>query len=173
MFPWNTNFSMWFSSLKGETFINFKNYIYLNPNLAEIHGTTWFLTINALLILKVLFFFAGKTYYGAFRRVFWRGSKNPAKCPIICFAPDKKIISRTLKSEVHWYFYVPKREREREGEAGRESERERREERGETRDKRRETRKERRETREEAIIFLNRPGQNEKSAKYWKEQYSM
>jgi hypothetical protein len=51
-----------------------------------------------------------------------------------------------------------------------------RDEKRETRDERRETREERRETRDErrvserikvrAIIFLNRPGQNEKSAKY-------
>jgi hypothetical protein len=45
----------------------------------------------------------------------------------------------------------------------RDERRETRDERRETRDERRETRDERRETRDEAIIFLNRPGQNEKN----------
>ncbi len=54
------------------------------------------------------------------------------------------------------------RERERERERKKERERKRERER-ETRDERRETRDERRETRNEAIIFLNRPGQNEKN----------
>ncbi len=63
---------------------------------------------------------------------------------------------------MHWYFYVPKKEK--------------REERQETRGERRETRDERRETRDErqvseritvrAIIFLNCLGQNEKSADF-------
>ncbi len=44
----------------------------------------------------------GKTYHGAFCDNFGvkkveAPSKNPKKCPIICFAPDKKIISRTIK----------------------------------------------------------------------------
>jgi hypothetical protein len=62
------------------------------------------------------------------------------------------------------------REREREGERGGEIEggegRER--ERGDKREERgeREKREERGETREEAIIFINRLGQNGKSAKY-------
>jgi hypothetical protein len=50
-------------------------------------------------------------------------SKNPKKCPILCFAPEKKIIFCTFRTEVHWYFYVLKRERTREG--GRERARER------------------------------------------------
>ncbi len=42
--------------------------------------------------------------------------KNPTKCPIICFAPDKKIISRIIKIRgtlVH-IFMSQKRERGRE-----------------------------------------------------------
>ncbi len=57
-------------------------------------------------------------------------SKNPKKCPIICFAPDKKIISRTLKIRGPLVFLCPKeRERERERERDRERERERQRER--------------------------------------------
>jgi hypothetical protein len=37
--------------------------------------------------------------------------KNPKKCPIICFALDNKKYPELSKSEVHWYFYVTKRER--------------------------------------------------------------
>jgi hypothetical protein len=65
-------------------------------------------------------------------------SKNPKKCPIICFAPDKKIISRTLKIRGALVFLCPKEGEER---------RETRDERRETRDERRES--ERRETRDE------------------------
>jgi hypothetical protein len=51
-------------------------------------------------------------------------SKNPKKCPVICFAQDKKkIIPRTFKIRVHWYFYVPETEKERETEKKRERER--------------------------------------------------
>ncbi len=63
-------------------------------------------------------------------------------------------------------FLCPKereRERERERVRARERARERERERRETRDER---------TKVQAIIFLNRPGQNEKSAN-WKERYSM
>ncbi len=49
-------------------------------------------------------------------------SKNPKKCPIICFAPDNKIISRTSKIRGALVFLCPK---EREGERERERERER------------------------------------------------
>jgi hypothetical protein len=91
------------------------------------------LTINILLILKVrdnVIFFAGKTYNGAFRyaqdnlgvKKFSAPSKNSQKCPIICFAPDKKIIYRTLKIRGALVFLCPKeRERERERESKRES----------------------------------------------------
>jgi hypothetical protein len=65
-------------------------------------------------------------------------SKNPKKCPIICFAPDEKIISRTFKIRGALVFLFPKEGEER---------REKREER-ETRDERRETRDERDERRE-------------------------
>ncbi len=95
-------------------------------------------------------------------------SINPKKCPIICFAPDKKkTISRTFKIRGALVFLCPK-----EGEETREK----KDQRQETRDERRETRDERREMRDKrrvserikvlVIIFLNCPGQNEKSAKY-------
>jgi hypothetical protein len=70
---------------------------------------------------------------------------------------------------VHWYFYVPKKEK-------REERQETRGERRETRDERQGTRDEGREKRDErqvseritvrAIIFLNCLGQNEKSADF-------
>jgi hypothetical protein len=50
--------------------------------------------------------------------------KNPKICPIIYFAPDKKIIFRTFKIRSTWVFLCPK-EREREQEQERERERER------------------------------------------------
>ncbi len=141
------------------------------------------LTINAPLILKVLDI------------IFFSRTKHL----IICFAPDKKKISRTVKIIGALVFLCPKereRERERKQERDRQREREReherereregdreqereREERGERREERREKREERRETRDErarervserikvrTIIFLNCPGQNEKSANY-------
>jgi hypothetical protein len=50
-------------------------------------------------------------------------SKNPMKCPIICFAPDKKkLISRTFKIRGTLVFSVPKRERASEQEREIESE---------------------------------------------------
>jgi hypothetical protein len=70
-------------------------------------------------------------------------SKNPKKCPILCFAPDKKIISRTFKIRGALIFLCPK-EKERE----REERREKRDERRETRDKRQETKDESQETRD-------------------------
>ncbi len=85
-----------------------------------------------------LFFFVGKTYNGAFQGVFRGGrdlfdpwvvlsdiqvsdaqdnlevkrsrppSKNAKKCPIICFAPDKKkITSRTFKIRGTFTFLCP------------------------------------------------------------------
>jgi hypothetical protein len=39
--------------------------------------------------------------------------KNPKKCPIICFAPDKKIISRTFKIRGALVFLCPKEGDER------------------------------------------------------------
>ncbi len=71
----------------------------------------------------------------------------------------KNLFPGPSKSEVHWYFYVPKREREG-------GEREERREKRKERRERREKRDERREMREQvserikvrAIIFLNRPG---------------
>ncbi len=72
----------------------------------------------------------------------------------------------SLFSFFNHIFFLERRETRDERRETREERRETREERRETREERRETREERRETREEAIIFLNRPGQNEKSAKY-------
>jgi hypothetical protein len=69
----------------------------------------------------------------------------------------QKIISRTFKISGTLVFLCPKkRERESESKKGKGKERER--------------------TKEWAIIFLNRPGQNEKSANYTvhgRERYSM
>ncbi len=63
------------------------------------------------------------------------------------FASDKKIIiSRTFKSEVHWYFYVPEREGEK-GEGEKERARARKE------------KQKREKAKAQAILFLNRPGQ--------------
>jgi hypothetical protein len=67
-------------------------------------------------------------------------AENPKKCPIICFAPDKKIISRILKIRGALVFLCPKEGEER---------REKKEERRKKRDQRRETRDERQETRDE------------------------
>jgi hypothetical protein len=51
-------------------------------------------------------------------------SKKPKYAPVyVCFAPDKKIISRTFKSRGALVFLCPK-ERERERERGGERERE-------------------------------------------------
>jgi hypothetical protein len=69
-----------------------------------------------------IIFFAGKTYNGAFQaqlpfanfgvKKVSVPSKNPKKCPIICFAPDEKnTIPALSELEVHKYFYVPKRDR--------------------------------------------------------------
>jgi hypothetical protein len=74
-------------------------------------------------------------------------SKNPKKCPIICFAPDKKIISRTFKIRGALVFLCPKEGEERREKKG--ERREKRDKRRETRDERREKRDERRETRDE------------------------
>jgi hypothetical protein len=106
----------------------------------------------------------------------------------MCFVPDKKITSRTFKIRGALVFLCPKegeerREKKEERREKRDKRQEMRDERRETRDERQETRDERRETRDEgretrderqvserikvrAIIFLNRTGQNEKSAKY-------
>jgi hypothetical protein len=67
----------------------------------------------------------------------------------------QKLSPALSESEVHWYFYVPKRERERERGGG---------------EREKETARERNRKRERtnvwAIIFLNRPGQNKKSVNY-------
>jgi hypothetical protein len=49
--------------------------------------------------------------------------EKPKKYPIICFAPDKKIISKTFKTRGTLVFLCPK-ERDREKERAREGERE-------------------------------------------------
>jgi hypothetical protein len=94
--------------------------------------TKYLLTINAPLILKVR--------------------------DIICFAPDKKIISRTCKIRGALVFLCPRererrerereRERESESESESKSEREKRKERGERREEREERREKRGERRE-------------------------
>ncbi len=51
--------------------------------------------------------------------------KNPKKCPIICFASDKKESPALSESEAHWYcmsLREREREREREGESTSEKE---------------------------------------------------
>ncbi len=82
------------------------------------------------------FFFAGKAYNGAY-----------------VLPRTKKKLSLVLsRSEVFWYFSIPEREREREQER--------------TRERGGERERERERTQVQAILFLNHPGQNEKSAKY-------
>jgi hypothetical protein len=55
--------------------------------------------------------------------------KNHKKCPVICFAPDKKKKSPALsKSEVHWYFMFKRERREVKGERVRARERARKRE---------------------------------------------
>jgi hypothetical protein len=73
------------------------------------------------------------------------------------FCPrQKKLSPGHSKSEVHWYFYVPKRERESKSEHKSERERE----------KEKEREKERERTKVQAIIFVNLMDQTEKSVKY-------
>jgi hypothetical protein len=75
---------------------------------------------------------------------------------------------------VHWYFYNLKKDNREERREKTEERREKREERRETRDERQETRDERARDKRRvseiikvrSIIFLNRPGQNEKSADF-------
>ncbi len=92
-------------------------------------------------------------------------SKNLSKCPILCFAPDKKLIPCTFRIRGTLVFYVPRRG----GEIEREKERERERERGErererarerARARAREGEREREREKVLAIIFLNRTGQN-------------
>ncbi len=126
------------------------------------------------------FFFAGKTYNGAFRGA---PSKNPKKCPIICFAPAKKIISRTFKIRGALVFLCPKekeerREKKEERRETRDERRAKREERRETRDERRETRDERQETSEqenksEGDYISKLPRPKWKIRQILKERYSM
>jgi hypothetical protein len=77
----------------------------------------YIVTSNVPLILKVRdknFFSQAKHIMGHFAG-FFEGVKkveNLKKCPIICFAPDKKKFPGLSKSGVHWYFYVLERERE-------------------------------------------------------------
>ncbi len=66
-------------------------------------------------------------------------SKNPKKCPILCFAPDKKIISRTFKIIG---IFTSQRKRERGRERERERERKRKRERESKRGREREGEKE-------------------------------
>ncbi len=115
------------------------------------------LTINAPLILKarvIIFFSQAKHIMRHFAGAILGSKrsgpprKTPRNTPLYVLPQTKILFPGLAKSEVHWYFYVPKREREREG--GRERERERegergrerggRGERGETRDERQDER---------------------------------
>ncbi len=67
----------------------------------------------------------GKTYNGAFHNAkdnlgvkkVPAPSKNPKKkTPLYVFHQTKKLFPGLSKSEVHWYFYVPKREKTKERE---------------------------------------------------------
>jgi hypothetical protein len=93
---------------------------------------------------RIFFFFAGKTYNWAKIALRYAQdnlgvkkvsapSENPKKCPIISFAPDKKIISRTFKIRGTLVFLCPK-EREREKERERKREREQEQEQEQERD---------------------------------------
>jgi hypothetical protein len=66
-----------------------------------------------LKVRNITFFSWAKHIIGHFTE-FFEGtpSKNPKKCPMICFAPDKKIISRTFKIRGTLVFLCPE-ERER------------------------------------------------------------
>jgi hypothetical protein len=110
----------------------------------------------------MLFFFTGKTYNGAFRyaqnnlgvKTFSAPSKNPKKCPIICFALDKKkLISKTFKIRVTLVFLCPK-ERKRE----REKERERERARGRERLREREKKEKERENKRVGNYIYKPPG---------------
>jgi hypothetical protein len=70
------------------------------------------------------FFFAGAQDNLGVKKVS-APSKNPAKCPITCFAPDKKIISRSFKIRGTLVFLCTK-ERERESKSESKSESKRR-----------------------------------------------
>jgi hypothetical protein len=63
-------------------------------------------------------------------------SKNPLKCPIICFAPDKKNNLLDFQNQRYIGIFISLRERERE-EKGRERERERERNRNRKRKKKR------------------------------------
>jgi hypothetical protein len=82
-------------------------------------------------------FFVGKTHYGAFLGIFQGGrdwvkkvkapSKNPKKCPIMCFAPDKNNITHFQRyTGIFMSPYMQERETGggRERESKREGERE-------------------------------------------------
>jgi hypothetical protein len=51
--------------------------------------------------------------------------KNPKKCPIICFAPDKKNYLEDFQNQRHIgiFLYIPERDRDRESKRERERER--------------------------------------------------
>ncbi len=132
------------------------------------------LTINVPLILKVrdiIIFFAGKTCNGAFQK--GRGPlEKPQEMPHYMFCPRQKNNFQDFQNQRCIGIFMSQRRR-----------REMRDKR--TRDKRWEMRDERVRERESerrrvskriivrSIIFLNRPGQNDKSGKYWKERCSM
>jgi hypothetical protein len=59
------------------------------------------ITTNVPLILKVR------------DMIFFLQAKTPRNAPLYVLPQTKKNISRAFQPEVHWYFYVPKRERAR------------------------------------------------------------
>jgi hypothetical protein len=139
-----------------------------------------------LIVRDVFVFFAGKTYYRAFRGV--KKVKAPLKTlrnvPLYVLPQTKKIISRTFKIRGTLVFLYPKRERERERNSEKKSKSKckskSKSERGKGKKKRQgkgQGKGKRESTKALAILFLNRLGQSEKSANYTvlyrKEQYSM
>ncbi len=116
------------------------------------------------------FWKSGIFFFSRAKHIVGHFAKNPKKWPIICFAPDKKKISRTFKIRGALVFLCEeKRETRYERRETRDKRREMRDERWETRDDRRQTTDDRRVSERikvRAIIFLNRLGQNEKSADF-------
>jgi flagellar biosynthesis/type III secretory pathway protein FliH len=90
------------------------------------------LTINVPLILKFrdIFFFAGKTCNAAFYlaqdnlgvKKVSAPSKNPKKCPIICFAPEQKNNFQDFQNQRYIDIFMSQWEKERERESKSKSE---------------------------------------------------
>jgi hypothetical protein len=122
---------------------------------------------------------------------FFEGTlEKPQEMPYNMFCPRQKNYFKDPKSEVHWYFYVPNREKERERERGRARVRARARARagkgkgkrkgqgkGQGKGKRKGKERERECRKALAILFLNRLGHSEQFTNYTvlyrKEWYSM